>query len=169
MPGCGLYFVARLLLLAPRVYFRVANAAMALWMSWQGEYCRIWDGSRPIILQPKDEPYVFNSPVFRLATMEADGYPAFINQSEKVIEHGIHHIITVPSGEAGWPDVTVTARACALRVCALRACALRGCAFHACALRGCAFRGCALRGCASRACAVHANACLDRAWCAAVF
>ena len=100
----------------------------------------MWDGSQPVILQPKDEPYVFNSPVFRLATMEADGYPAFINQSEKVIEHGIHHIITVPSGEAGWPDVTVTARACALRGCALHACALRGCAFHACASRACASR-----------------------------
>jgi hypothetical protein len=25
--------------------------------------------------------------------------PAFISQSEKVIQHGIHHIITVPSGE----------------------------------------------------------------------
>jgi hypothetical protein len=73
----------------------------------QGEVCRAWSGSKPLILGPKDEPYVFNSPVFRLATMEKDGYTAFISQSEKVIEHGIHHIITVPSG----------GDSCACRVC----------------------------------------------------
>jgi hypothetical protein len=50
----------------------------------QGDLCRVWDGSQPVILQPKDEPYVFNSPVFRLASVERDGYPAFISQSEKV-------------------------------------------------------------------------------------
>ena len=75
----------------------------------QGALCRVWDGSKPVILQPKDEPYVFNSPVFRLATMELDGYPAFINQSEKVIEHSIHHIITVPSGKPRAASVLLSA------------------------------------------------------------
>jgi hypothetical protein len=65
----------------------------------QGEYCRAWDGSEPVILEPNDEPYVFHSPVFRVASMELDGYAAFIPQSERVIEHGVHHIITVPSGK----------------------------------------------------------------------
>ncbi len=65
----------------------------------QGEYCRIWDGSHPLILQPNDKPYVFHSAVCRPASMELDGYPAFISQSENVISHGIHHIITVPSGQ----------------------------------------------------------------------
>jgi hypothetical protein len=64
----------------------------------QGELCRVWEGSKPVILAPKDDPYVFNSSVFRLASMEKDGYGAYISQSEKVIEHGVHHIITVPSG-----------------------------------------------------------------------
>ncbi len=52
-----------------------------------------------MILEPNDEPYVFHSPVFRVASMELDGYAAFIPQSERVIEHGVHHIITVPSGK----------------------------------------------------------------------
>ncbi len=39
----------------------------------QGSLCRVWSGSQPLILQPKDDPYVFNSPVFRLAKPETDG------------------------------------------------------------------------------------------------
>jgi len=65
----------------------------------QGELCRVWNGSKPVLLEPKPEPYVFNSSTVRLATQESDGYTAFISQTEKVIEHGVHHIITVPSGK----------------------------------------------------------------------
>ena len=64
----------------------------------QGEYCRIWDGSKPLILEPKSDPYIFHSPIIRPATVELDGYDAFVNQSELVIQHAVHHIITVPSG-----------------------------------------------------------------------
>ncbi len=60
----------------------------------------MWDGSRPVILEPKVEPYVFHSLVVRVASKELDGYPAFVSQSDRVIQHGLHHIITVPSGGA---------------------------------------------------------------------
>ena len=41
---------------------------------------------------------MFHSPIIRAASMVLDGYPAFISPSERVIQHAIHHIITVPSG-----------------------------------------------------------------------
>ncbi len=42
---------------------------------------------------------MFHSAIIRVASEALDGYPAFISQSEKVIQHGVHHIITVPSGQ----------------------------------------------------------------------
>jgi hypothetical protein len=65
----------------------------------QGEYCRVWNGSHPVLLEPQDLPYVFNNATFRIASKDKDGYDPFVSQTEKVIEHGVHHIITVPSGE----------------------------------------------------------------------
>lgn len=52
----------------------VSHGTIKLIRVRQGEVCRVWEGSRPLILSPSDEVYVRNDVSFRLASEAVDGY-----------------------------------------------------------------------------------------------
>jgi len=65
----------------------------------EGELCRVFLGSKPLILEHQEEMYVFNSPLVRLADEAVNGYGPFASTSALHVEHGVFHRITVPQGQ----------------------------------------------------------------------
>lgn len=61
----------------------------------KGSFAKIWIGTEPYILDYREEPYVFSSPLFR---MDKNGESFFFNVSEPVISHGTIHILRIPAG-----------------------------------------------------------------------
>lgn len=61
----------------------------------EGKYAKIWIGSKAQILFSQEEPYEFDTPLFKL---EQDGN-WLKNQTDPYIKHGTQHIIRVPDGK----------------------------------------------------------------------
>lgn len=59
----------------------------------QGHMAKAWLGTNAFFLKSRDEPYVFQDPIFRLAD------PMLVKITEGYIKHGTHHILRIPEGK----------------------------------------------------------------------
>lgn len=62
----------------------------------KGKMAKVWFGATPYLFESREEPYIFNDPLFRL---EREGNKNFVDASERLIVHGSIKRIMPKTGE----------------------------------------------------------------------